>query len=213
MIKFGSTKISVAALFGLLLVATVACTSANEPDTQPPSEGTESDFHGLVLEPIEAAPDFTLTDQHGDAFTLSEQQGKTVLLFFGYTFCPDVCPTTLADFAQIRRTLGEEADRVEFVFISVDPERDTQEVIGRYVGKFDESFIGLRGEGDVLDAVKADYGVFSAPETTEEGHEHDYLVTHSSFTYLVDPEGMLTVFYPFGTTAPDITADLRQVLG
>jgi protein SCO1/2 len=205
-------------LLGLLFLGAVACASddvSRAAVTEIVSDNGEYAFHGLDLEPIEAAPDFTLTDQHGQSFTLGDQEGKAVLLFFGYTSCPDVCPTTLADFVQVRRALGDDADNVAFVFITVDPERDSHEVIKRYLGRFDDSFIGLRGEGEVLEAVKLDYGVFSAPELALEGedeHADTYLVSHSSFAYLIDRTGQLLVFYPFGTMAPEMIADVKHLV-
>ena len=111
---------------GIFVVAMVAMVLFSQ------SAGNEYHFQGSRIDPPIAAPDFTLTQANGEEFQLSEQRGKVVLIFFGYTFCPDVCPTTLAEYKVIHEELGEAAEQVEFVYITVDPERDTPEVIDRY---------------------------------------------------------------------------------
>ncbi|MEK6574172.1 MAG: SCO family protein, partial [Chloroflexota bacterium] len=119
-------------------------------------------FHGSLIDPPVPAVDFTLTDQTGQPFRLSEQAGNVVLLFFGYTSCPDVCPATLTQFKRIRTEMGKEADRVRFVLVTVDPQRDTAERLRQYLTGFDSSFVGLTGTWLDLDQVYRSYGVYQA---------------------------------------------------
>jgi len=154
-------------------------------------------------------PDFTLIDEDGEPFTLSSQHGRPVLIFFGYTHCPDVCPVTLSEYKQIRQLLGEQADAVTFLFISVDPERDTPEVIGAYTDLFDPAIIGLTGNFAQMEPIWADYGVVREErESSSEG----YLVDHTARTYLVDPAGNLRLTYPFGFGPKGIAEDLEFML-
>jgi protein SCO1/2 len=116
-------------------------------------------FRGGVLEPAHLAPDFTLTASDGSTFRLREQRGRVVVLFFGYTFCPDVCPLTLSEMVQVRAKLGDRAERVRVVFVTVDPERDTRDRLRRYVGTFHPSFLGLTGDPEALAGIRRAYGV------------------------------------------------------
>ncbi len=167
-------------------------------------------FRGSLIDPPVPAADFELTDQHGRAFRLSEQNGKVVLLFFGYTNCPDVCPLTLSDFKRIKAGLGSQASDVRFVFITVDPERDTSEVLGQYMQNFEADFIGLSGERQQLEGVWKDYGVYQAKQ--EVGSAAGYLVDHTARTYLVDQQGNWRLTYPFEMGPEDITQDVRYLL-
>ena len=142
-------------------------------------------YHGAVIDPPAQAADFTLTDQNGHPFRLSDQKGKSVLIFFGYTHCPDVCPITLAEFKQIKAMLGDKAGQVRFVFITVDPERDTAETINAFLQNFDPDFVGLTGDRSTLEQVWKAYGVYQ--EQQEAGSAAGYLVDHSTPTYLIDP--------------------------
>lgn len=169
-------------------------------------------WHGSVLDPALPAPDFTLVDPEGRPFRLSAQRGHPVLLFFGYTSCPDVCPTELGTWRRVRALLGADADRIRFVFITVDPERDTPEKVGKYVRSAgDPSFIGLSGRPEDLKPVWDAYSVYVKKEKPETPGGF-YAVTHSSLSYLVAPDGRLRILYSFGTKAEDIAADLRRIL-
>ncbi len=168
-------------------------------------------LRGSEIQQAYTAPDFNLTDGNGDSFRLSDQQGRLVLIFFGYTSCPDVCPTTLSEMKQIKARLGNDADKVEVVFITVDPERDLPEKVGQYVSAFDPSFVGLSGTEQQLDPVWQAYGVYhqankKSPEDTQ------YAVEHSSRLYLVDTAGNLRLTYSFGTAVDDILQDVRYLL-
>jgi protein SCO1/2 len=151
---------------------------------------------------------FELTDQHGRRRRLTDFKGKAVLLFFGYTRCPDVCPTTLARLAQTMTLLGPAAERVQVLWVTVDPERDTQELLSHYMPAFDASFLGLRGSvketSAVADAFKVDYQITY--------YKNEVLVDHSAFGYLIDPSGRTRVKIPYDETAAQIARDVSTVL-
>jgi protein SCO1/2 len=165
-------------------------------------------YQGSFIDPPVQAPDFQLTSSNGESFQLSNQRGKAVLLFFGYTHCPDVCPVTLAVYGQIREKLGNLADQVEFVFITVDPERDTPEKIAAHLKNFDPAIVGLSGDQSALDKAWKDYGVLVEKQT---GSGEDYLVDHTARTYVVDAQGNLRLTYTFGTQADTIVEDLLHL--
>jgi len=161
-------------------------------------------YHGSVIEPAAPAPEITLIDQENTLFSLDNQEGKVVLLFFGYTSCPDVCPATMVQFKQVRKTLGSDAENVRFVLVTVDPDVDTPEQMKAYLGAIDPALIGLTGSRPDLEAVWKDYGVFV--------EKSGAMVNHTSRIYLVDPEGNLSLTYAFDTPNEDLVADVRQVL-
>jgi protein SCO1/2 len=166
-------------------------------------------YQGSLIEPANPAPDFTLTDSTGQPFTLSGQMGRPVLIFFGYTHCPDVCPVTLSEYKQIRQQLAAQADKVTFLFISVDPDRDTPQVLGNYTTLFDPAIIGLTGTLSDLEPVYAAYGVVRTLNPAENGN---YTVNHTARTFLVDPGGNLRLTYPFGFGVDGIVEDLKHLL-
>jgi protein SCO1/2 len=166
-------------------------------------------FKGSLIEPARPAPNFTLTDETGQPFTLASQISRPVLIFFGYTHCPDVCPVTLAEYKQIRAQLGAQADAITCLFISVDPDRDTPQVIGEYTSLFDPAIVGLTGSLAELEPVYAAYGVVRTPHFDE---GENYTVDHTARTYLVDPAGNLRLTYPFGFGVEGIVEDLQHLL-
>ncbi|MCO5176469.1 MAG: SCO family protein [Thermomicrobiales bacterium] len=166
-----------------------------------------------VVEPPTQLPDFTLTSQTGQPLSLSELYGKPVLLFFGFTHCPDICPTTLAEFRSIKQDLGDAGQNVAFVFVSVDGSRDTPDIIANYVGRFDPNFIGLTGTEDLVREVGKDYFLqFQRADLGDGAADGDYTVDHTAYTYLIDPEGRLRVIYPFQTSPSTIVDDLKSLL-
>jgi protein SCO1/2 len=167
-------------------------------------------FRGSVIDPPMLTPNFTLNDQDGRTFQMSDQRGRIVLLFFGYTSCPDVCPTTLAVFKQVRAQLSNQVEQVRFVFVTVDPERDTLERIKTYLGAFDPSFIGLSGSEAELTPVWRDYGVYRKKQLGSGAT--GYLMDHSARVYLVDAQGNLRLTFPFGVAADDVAQDVRYLL-
>jgi protein SCO1/2 len=162
-------------------------------------------LNGSVLEPPQPAAQIALED-----FRLSDQKGKVVLVFFGYTFCPDVCPATLGTMKRFLERVGNQADRVEVVFVTVDPQRDTTEKMDAYTSAFDPRITGLSGTEADLEQVWQAYWVFH--EAQPAGSSGAYLVDHSSQVFLIDPQGNLRTTYAFGTSAEDIAADVRFLL-
>jgi protein SCO1/2 len=168
-------------------------------------------FSGRELVPPRAAIDFTLQASDGSEFKLSQQRGKVVLLNFGYTFCPDVCPTTLVELSQVRARLGDAAKRVQTAFITLDPERDTPERLSIYTKAFDPTFIGLTGSAEQLAHVRTMYGVIAEKETSQ-GTSAGYLIAHSAYTYVIDPKGRLRLLFPFGMSVEEMADDIMQLL-
>jgi protein SCO1/2 len=164
-----------------------------------------------VLEEPVAVPDLALADQHGGTFHLSDQRGSVVLFFFGYTQCPDVCPTTLATWRKVHQALGDDAERVRFVFVTVDPERDTPERLGLHVGAFNPDFVGLTGTQEELEAAYAIFDVYYEKDTSS-GSAAGYLVSHTATTFVLDPEGQWRLRETYGTEVEDIVHDIRQLL-
>jgi len=183
------------ALAGFILIAVVSTQSAKPPV-----------FQGSLIDPPILAKDFLLHDQNGQPFRLSDQHGKVVLLYFGYTYCPDVCPATLVDFKRIREGLGDRVNEVEFVFITVDPDRDTTDQMKNYLGGFAPNFIGLRDEPPVLQQVWADYGI--APQKQPGAGTAGYLVDHPARVYVIDRSGNLRLTFPFGLAAEAMLHDV-----
>lgn len=173
--------------------------------------GTKPSFKGTAIDPSLPAPDFTLIDQNGQPFRLSDQLSDLTLLFFGYANCPDVCPTTLAVWNQVYETLGDDAERVRFVLITVDPERDTSERIKQYLAVFNPNFIGLTGKLDELETIYETYGIFREKDTTSETAA-SYLVSHTGSAYVIDANMQRILLHRFGTPAEDIVHDLQQLL-
>jgi protein SCO1/2 len=171
-----------------------------------------AEFKGGLLTPPRMAPDFSLTTQEGKPFRLSGERGKVVALWFGYTFCPDVCPTTLAELAQVRSRLGAEGSRFRIVFVTVDPERDTQARLREYVSAFGGSFTALTGAPGPLAETRKAYGVV-ADKRVVAGTSAAYLIDHSAFVYVIDPAGQLRLMFPFGMAIEDMTHDIKQLLG
>jgi protein SCO1/2 len=167
-------------------------------------------FKGSDVTGSSFGKDFTLTDASGATRTLADYRGKAVVVFFGYTQCPDVCPTTLAALADAMKQLGPEADRVQVLFVTVDPERDTAELLKAYVPAFDPRFVGLRGDAKATEAVAKEFKVVyqKVPGPTPTS----YTVDHSAGTFLYDPQGRLRVYVGHGQ-APDVFVhDLRELL-
>ncbi|WP_324669114.1 SCO family protein [Geochorda subterranea] len=168
-------------------------------------------FRGLAISPPYPAPDFVLTDQHGQPFQLAALRGRPVLVFFGYTFCPDVCPGTMVQYRAVRQALGADADRVGLLFVTVDPERDTPERLAEYVGHFDAAIVGLTGSPATVEHVMHRWGVF-AEKVPVPGSATGYLINHTAALYLVGPDGMVRVMHPYGTPTADIVHDVRGLL-
>jgi protein SCO1/2 len=158
-----------------------------------------------------AAPDFTLTDQNGQPYTLSAHHGHPIALFFGYTHCPDVCPTTLAALAGAKRKLGTSGQTFDVVLVTVDPKRDSPAVLKRYVHLFDPSFIGLTGSEAQLDPVYAAYHIVHEIETPAKS-ANGYTVAHSSVVQFIAPDGRLRGTGNFSDSSDDMAVLMKQAL-
>jgi protein SCO1 len=173
---------------------------AREPEPQAMTAG--------AYDPPHAAPEFALRGSDGSEVTLARYRGKVVLLTFGFTHCAAVCPTTLATLAQARSGLGEAADQVQVIFVTVDPERDSAAHMERYLAAFDPGFIGATGEQEVLAEVREAYGVTAV----REGTGPDYAMAHTSSIFLIDRAGKLRAMMPFGHDAADFVRDVEILL-
>jgi protein SCO1 len=169
-------------------------------------------FRGTTYaKPYPPASDFALTKADGTSFQVSEMRGKVVLLFFGYTSCPDVCPTTMAELNQALAQLSDEdADKVQMVFVTVDPDRDTPERTQEYVDHFNPKFIGLSGTEAELTKVWSDYGVYR--EIVEGASAAGYSVDHTARITMIDEQGNLRVSFGFETPVEDIVHDLKMII-
>lgn len=167
-------------------------------------------FRGSVIDPAVPAPEFSLLSSQGGEYSLVSKTGKFVLIFFGYTYCPDVCPTTLYEMKEIKARLKDKAENIEFVFITVDPDRDTQEQLTRYLASFDSSFFGLTGTTEQLEMVWKDYGVYRGIQETD--NSLGYLVDHTSRLYLINSKSELLMTYTYETTIDEIVSDLKYLI-
>ena len=188
--------VSRAAMFGTLLVLG-GCNS-------------EPKWRGTAVLPVRDLPIFSFTDSSSHSITTAPSKGSVSLLFFGYTNCPDVCGTTLADWARVKRALGDHAKHVRFLFVTIDPARDTPAVTQRFVSQFDSTFKGLSGDSATTGHMQRAFGVASQPIAASSGSAH--LLAHSSQTYLVDDRGRLLVMYAYGAGWDTMAADIKQLL-
>ncbi len=186
-------------LIGIILVL---CLSACD---KPAPQFMNTDLTGL-----DYAKDFALTDHNGKARTLADFKGKAVAIFFGYTQCPDVCPTTMAEMATVMKQLGSSSDKVQVLFVTIDPERDTQALLAAYVPNFDSRFLGLYGDAAATAKVAKEFKVFyqKAPGSTPSS----YTMDHTAGTYVFDPEGRIRLFVRNGQSTDAIVHDLKILL-
>ena len=172
--------------------------------------GKQVSFQNTDVTGLDYAKEFALTDHTGKPRTLADYKGKVVVLFFGYTQCPDVCPTTMAEMATVMQKLGPLADKVQVAFVTLDPERDTQELLAAYAPAFDKRFVGLRGSPEQTAKVAKEFKVFySKVPGTEPG---SYTIDHTAGSYVFDREGRLRLFVRHGQSADAIVQDIRQLL-
>ena len=187
-----------------LLTCLLALTACDKPQT-PKVPFANTDVTGL-----DYAKGFTLTDHTGKRRTLADFKGKVVVVFFGYTHCPDVCPTTLSEMAGIMKTLGPEAARLQVLFITLDPERDTPELMASFVPAFDPSFLGLWGEQPDIDKVAKDFKVFAQKIQSKDGK--NYTIDHTAGSYVFDDQGHIRLFVRHGLGSDGLLKDLQRLL-
>lgn len=175
------------------------------------STADDSGFKSGVFEPPREAPAFELDGSNGAKLTLQQFRGKVVILEFGFSLCPRICPKTLANVAQAFEQLGPAAAEVQHIFVTVDPERDTPARLHEFLQFFNPTFLGATGTEDQLEAVEHAYGVIAVKEASED-KKQVYEVHHSSSIYLIDRQGMLRVLVPFGKAPDAIAHDVRLLL-
>jgi protein SCO1/2 len=192
-----------------VLVAACALTVSLAACDKLPGKQKES-FQNTDVTGLDYAKGFTLTDHTGKPRTLADFKGKAVVVFFGYTQCPDVCPTTMAEMASVMQKLGPLADQVQVLFITLDPERDTQQLLAQYVPAFDKRFIGLRGTPEQTAKTAKEFKVFySKVPGTDPG---SYTIDHTAGSYVFDRAGRLRLFIRHGQGPDPIVHDLRELL-
>jgi protein SCO1/2 len=171
-------------------------------------------FSGVAPNPIAPAPDFALTDETGQPFKLSDLRGKWILLAYGYTHCPDVCPLTLSHLRDVKKAIDPNGDKVQVVFVTIDPERDTPDIMHKYVGHFDkqfpQKFKGLSGTPEEIAAAAQPYHV--KYEKKETGSADGYSMGHTAEVYLIDPQFNWRMTFPFGVKAEEIAVDLQTLM-
>lgn len=165
---------------------------------------------GTTLDPSGPAPNFTLTDHRGQPFTLSEQTGKVMVLYFGFASCPDICPAELSSLAAAMRELGSDAESIQVALVSLDPERDTPERLAQYVSAFDPRFIGLHGDEATLEPIIRDYGVFRERRELPDS-ALQYTIDHSGFVYMIDKSGRWRSVMAGGGPVADLVHDMRAL--
>ena len=192
-----------ARLFGMLLLGIVL--SAFGPITP-----SRSPFYGTDITGADWGQDFSLTDHTGRRRSLADFHGKVVVVFFGYTHCPDVCPTTLSELALALKQLGKVADKVQVLFVTLDPTRDTTEVLRQYVPSFNPSFIGLTGTEAEVAKVAQTFKVFYQKQKSSKGN--GYTLDHSANTFVFDPTGRLRLMFGFGNDQKKIISDINSLI-
>jgi len=190
--------------FLLWLCCVLALTACEKPQS-PKVPFANTDITGL-----DYAKGFTLTDHNGKPRTLADFKGKVVVVFFGYTQCPDVCPTTLSELAGIKKALGSEAERLQVIFITLDPQRDTPELMAGFVPAFDSSFLGLWGEQAVIDKVAKDFKVFAQKVPSKDSNS--YTIDHTAGSYVFDDQGHIRLFVRHGQGVDGLQKDLQRLL-
>ena len=194
-------------IFVFLLMTSVlfsACKPAPTP-TDSIAASNATDITGADF-----AKTLTLTDHNGKLRSMSDFKGKVVVLFFGFTHCPDVCPTTMSDLKQAMKLLGEQSNEVQVLFVTVDPERDTQEVLAKFVPSFDARFIGLRGSLQETAETLGNFKIFYSKVPGK--NKADYSIDHSAGMYVFDKDGKVRLYMGYGQKPAEIASDIRKLL-
>lgn len=192
------------AVSAIVLAMVLGLAGCDKLASKPPS------FQNTDVTGLPYASGFALTDHTGKPRTLADFKGKVVVMFFGYTQCPDVCPTTMAELAAVMKELGPQADQVQVLFVTVDPERDTRELLAQYVPAFDSRFLGLYGDSAATAAVGKEFKVFYAKVPGKA--PGSYSMDHTAGSYVFDKDGKVRLFLRHGQGAAPIVHDLKQLL-
>ena len=198
-------------LLVLCLLVLAGCGEQAETNISNEPPAYADDLRGALISPPRPVADFTLASTTGEDFTLSEHQDEVVLMYFGFLNCPDFCPTSMADLRRAYNELGEPAENVKIVFVTVDPERDTIDRMTNYVAAFHDDFIGLRDDGEALQALIDEFGIV-AEHREVENSALGYLIDHTVSIFMIAPDGRLLSQFLYGTPYQDIAHDVRLVL-
>jgi len=193
------------AVFGCALACALTLAACDGKPPAPKVSFASTDITGAAY-----GKALELTDHTGKPRTLADYRGKVVVVFFGYTHCPDVCPTTLAEMAQIKKQLGPDGDKLQVLFVTLDPERDTQEALAGFVPAFDPSFVALRGDAAQTQKAAADFKVFMQKVKSKDSE--GYTIDHTAATYVFDPEGRVRLFIRHGQDSAAVLKDIRQLI-
>lgn len=191
----------VAATFGVAAIAGINLTACTE---------AKPTFNAVDITGADFAKDFSLTDANGRVRTMADFKGKVVVLFFGYAQCPDVCPTTMTEMAQVKQQLGSDGDKLQVLFVTVDPERDTPDVMKAYMGAFDPSFVALIPTPEQLPPLAKDYKVYY--KKVEGKTPTSYSMDHSAASFVYDPQGRLRLYARYGAGVPAMVSDIKALL-
>ncbi len=167
-------------------------------------------FVSIDFTGVDYARDFALADHNGQARSIKDFQGKVVVVFFGFIQCPDVCPASMAELAEVKKMLGTDGDRLQGLFVTLDPERDTQEVLKAYMGNFDPTFLALRPDLDKLPQLAKDFKIFY--KKVDGKTPGSYTLDHSAGSYIFDPQGRVRLYSRYGSGAAALASDIRLLL-
>ena len=185
-----------------LLLSLVACLGL--------AHCSKHEFNNIDISGAEYAREFSLTDTSGRHRTLADYRGKIVIVFFGYTQCPDLCPATLAELAQVRRSLGPDSSRIQVLFVSLDPARDTPQLLARYVPGFDPTFVGLYGTEPEIEATAREFRIFY--QKVAGSTPTNYTLDHTAGCYVFDAQGRVRLFVRGQARPEEIASDLKRLL-
>lgn len=170
----------------------------------------QANFSAIDITGADYARDFSLTDHNGQTRSIKDFSGKAVVIFFGYTQCPDVCPTSMAELVEVKRLLGKDGDRVQGLFVTVDPQRDTPEVLKAYMGNFDPTFLALYTTPENLEKTAKDFKLYY--KKVDGKTPTSYTMDHSAGSYVYDGKGKLRLYTRYGTGAAPLAADIKLLL-
>lgn len=194
---------------GMMVCASLmlgGCHSSATPDSSSALTG----LHGTDITGADFANTLQLTDHTGKPTQLSDFKGKVVVLFFGYTHCPDICPTTMSELANAMKKMGANSDQIQVLFVTLDPERDTPSVLAQYVPSFDKRFIGLYGSPDQIANVASNFKIFYSKQ--QEQGQSGYTIDHSAGVYVFDKQGKIRIYLKYGQKPQEIADDLSKLL-
>ena len=192
------------------LISLGLCSALLSACSDKPADATATGFSGIDITGADYATGFSLTDHNGQPRTLADFNGKVVVIFFGYTQCPDVCPTSMSEMAQAKQLLGTDGDKLQGLFVSVDPARDTPEIMKAYMGSFDPTFLALYAQPDQLPAVAKSFRIYY--KKVDGKTPTSYTMDHSAGSYVYDTQGRVRLYHRYGSGAPALAADLKKLL-